>query len=137
MKQTLYVLAAAICGTLAFGSSVHALDGTKRLLCRATEATQCIPGGTCQKSAEVEEFDLPPVLTIDVPRRVVMSTTEGGGIEAAVIQTVIREAGTVMIQGMEAGFAWSVVIGEESGDMSISVSEQQMGLIAYGKCEEF
>jgi len=47
---------------------------------------------------------------------------------------VQQNNGTIMLQGVEHGRAWSIAISEESGKMTGSASEADGGFVGFGAC---
>ena len=64
-----------------------------------------------------------------------MSGTEEGIAEAAAVERVERVEGRLILQGVQDGRGWSVVIVEESGNMTLSVSGEDHAWVAFGDCE--
>ena len=50
------------------------------------------------------------------------------------IMNVQQNNGTIMLQGVEHGRAWSIAISEESGKMTGSASEADGGFVGFGAC---
>lgn len=43
----------------------------------------------------------------------------------------------MILQGVEGGRAWSMVIGKETGKMSATVADDQVGFVVFGACTPF
>jgi hypothetical protein len=45
-----------------------------------------------------------------------------------------RENGKLILQGIEDGRGWSLVIVEETGKMSATIAGDQVGFVVFGNC---
>jgi hypothetical protein len=67
-----------------------------------------------------------------VSQKLITST----GVESrqAAIQRLEHADGRLMLQGGQGGRGWSMVIGEETGKMSASVVDADVGFVIFGAC---
>ena len=112
---------------------VSAADEPGPWLCAPTEEIACEESGKCDTNA-FESLNLPPFIKIDLVSKQ-MSGTEEGRAEAAAVERVERVEGRLILQGVQDGRGWSVVIVEESGNMTLSVSGEDNAWVAFGDCE--
>jgi hypothetical protein len=102
-------------------------------LCAPTEEITCVETGQCDTHA-FESLNLPPFIKIDLVAKQ-MSGAEEGIAEAAAVERVERVGGRVILQGVQDGRGWSMVIVEESGNMTLSVSGEDDAWVAFGDCQ--
>src|SRR5262249_11629236 len=86
----------------------------------------------CQNNM-FESLHLPQFIKVDlVAKRA--SGAENGEEEAAPIQQVERLDDRLILQGVQNGRGWSMVIVKETGDMTLSVSGDDAVWLAFGAC---
>jgi hypothetical protein len=111
-------------------------DGSVPLLCAVIEVLECEAGAGCHRG-DAESVNLPPFVKIDVPRKVLGTT------EAAVVQrmTPIRHVeqldGQLILQGGENGRAWSLTIAQDTGKITATITDDQVGFVIFGVCTPF
>jgi len=133
----LQVLLFAVClGITAPGFAGAAdFDGSRNLLCAPTDAIQCEGAGECER-AEVEDLNIPKFLTIDFKGKKLTGTVEGGASEEATkIQNIEKLEGQTVLQGIQNGRGWSIVIDAVSGDMSAAVAGDDISFVLFGVCQ--
>jgi hypothetical protein len=67
---------------------------------------------------------------------VAQKTIASTGVESrqAAIQRLEHADGRLVLQGGQGGRSWSMVIGEETGQMSASVVDDEVGFVIFGAC---
>jgi hypothetical protein len=85
-------------------------------------------------SAAGEPFDGSKTLICAWIHTVECNTEGECGDEVTKIQNQRRENGQLILQGVEAGRAWSLLISESSGDTVLTVSDVKAGFVAFGEC---
>jgi hypothetical protein len=118
-----------VSGTL----SADDLTGQDRLLCAAVEATRCTEGGSCVSEAPWK-LNIPGFIEIDLKAKTFATTKASGENRMTPIRTVSREEGLVILQGFEAGRAFSFVIHEQSGMASVAVARDGLTVSVFGEC---
>ncbi len=127
----------AVClGVTAPGfASAADFDGSRKLLCAPTDAIQCEGAGECER-AEVEDLNIPKFLTIDFKEKKLTGTVEGGTVEEATkIQNVEKLENQTVLQGIQNGRGWSIVIDAVSGDMSAAIAGDDISFVLFGVCQ--
>jgi hypothetical protein len=125
---------------LAVGLSVLAapaladdLTGAGVLVCSAGHATRCFADGTCE-TGPPWNWDIPMFIEIDLDKKKLSTTAASGENRSTPITTVVRGDGMVFLQGVEGGRAFSFVITEATGFLSVGVATEGMGLSVFGGC---
>ena len=113
-------------------TSAADFDGSKTLLCVPGEAVDCLPRGDCQQRTP-DDLGLPRFITVDFKRKSLSGKTANGEVKTA-IQNVREVNGKQILQGAENGRGWSIVIDEQTGDMSAAIADQQAGFVLFGSC---
>jgi hypothetical protein len=115
--------------------SSHAgnFDGTKPFLCAVLDVHECIVNNDC-KQVTLQSVNCPRFLNVDVKKKMITGTMEDLNVRKVAIKTVHRLDGNLILQGMQEGRAWSMVIAEKTGKMTLSVSGKDVGFVFFGEC---
>jgi hypothetical protein len=134
MNKTILLILALL---LISGTPTHVLagdfDGSKPLICAAIETFECEPGGKCHKGT-AESIDIPQFLKINFKKKIISGTGEDGTVRTTKIENITRIPGKLIIQGVQKGKAWSTVISEVTGKMTLSASDDQLGFVVFCAC---
>jgi len=107
-------------------------DGSVPLLCAALTIQECEnDSGECHLR-RAEEVNIPQFVKVDVSQKTVAST--GAESRQAAIQRLEHADGRLVLQGGQGGRSWSMVISEETGKMSVSVVDDEVGFVIFGAC---
>ena len=129
---------AAVAGTLAClglaGSSAAAgkYDGSAPMLCAVTAINECTADGKCERSAPQQGNNLPTFLRVDVKGKS-LNADDGSGRKSEIKASSVVD-GQLMLQGIENGKAWSMVISAETGRWGGSVVEDDGSFALFGAC---
>jgi hypothetical protein len=106
-------------------------DGSMPLLCAFTKAMQCDPQGGCEQVLP-EEVGLSTFVKIDFQKKIV-TMPEPGNTRTTEIKSFERVDGKLILMGRELR-AWSVVIGEKTGKMTLALAGEDDGFVLFGTC---
>ncbi len=132
MNEFFIVLLAMASLSFAQAAVAADFDGSKTLLCAPGEAVDCLPRGDCQQRSP-DELGIPRFIAVDFRAKRLSGETVDGEKHTA-IQNVRSVDGKQILQGAEGGRGWSIVIDEQTGDMSAAVAEQSAGFLLFGAC---
>jgi hypothetical protein len=125
----------ATCACLGVAATAAAgdFDGSKRLLCAPSDIYECGSTSDCQRVTP-ETANIPRFIRINVKKKLLNGTVASGDEVKTSIQNVEKKDGKLTLQGAENARAWSVVIDQETGQMSASASDNITGFIVFGAC---
>ena len=113
-------------------------DGSAPLLCSLTRAFECYEDQGCAPLS-VQDMNLPRFLKVNVPQKKVTGVKEGG--RTTDILNVSEIDGKLFLQGAEDaienvrdGLGWTVAIMEDSGNMILTGSGDNVGFAVFGAC---
>ncbi len=109
------------------------VNGANDILCSTLETTVCFAGGQCVPIFPAE-LNVPQFIEIDVAAGRLGTTAASGENRSTVAQTVVRNSGHLLLQGMESGRAFSLVIDEISGEGTFASAAEGRGVIAFAAC---
>jgi hypothetical protein len=121
---------------LASASSAHAqtpFDGSAPMKCAIQTVMTCSDASGCVRGTAQTVY-LPPVLTVDVPNRVIGGAATG---RTARITSTGQGPGKLMIAGQEMellGNMWGLVVEHKTGAMSGAILSHGGGLLLFGTC---
>ncbi len=119
---------------LPFPLAATSLDGSKPLLCATIDAIECAgPSAECHVGT-AETVNLAQFLRIDLQGKKIEAVRQGGESVSSTIVNHKRENGKLILQGIESGRGWSLVIVEETGKMSATIAGDQVGFVVFGNC---
>lgn len=103
-------------------------DGSKSLLCATQSALDCSRGDDCAVGLP-EEIGAPTFMRLDLAKRAVIgpSTTSD-------ILLLDKADKQLLLQGKEAGFGWTIVVDQESGELTLSLTNRNGVYVLYGTC---
>jgi hypothetical protein len=110
-------------------------DGSKKLRCVPTDATECSGAGEC-KRVTVEEINIPRWIAVDFKKKKLSGTDSDGEDETTAIENVRVDDGQTILQGAENGRAWSMVIDQMTGDMTAAIAGDETGFVLFGVCQK-
>lgn len=129
-------LAIAIVGMLA-GGLVHAdnLVGVDEMICAAAQVKICIENDTCY-SATPAELGVPNFVVIDIKKKLISTTKASNQNRSTKFTSVEKLDGLIYLQGVEGGRAFSFVIDEATGHMTVAVSRDGLSVSVFGACTD-
>jgi hypothetical protein len=106
-----------------------------RLLCSASEVTVCFESSDCV-DVMPWELDMPQFIVIDLKKNVLSTTKASGENRSTPVRTLLRDNQEIVLQGVEAGRAFSFVIDEATGLLTVAVASDGMSVSVYGACTD-
>jgi hypothetical protein len=103
-------------------------DGSKLLLCATVEALDCAPGTACEKSMPAE-IGAPVFFRIDFAGKALV-----GPKRTAPIELMQKTDTQILLQGTELGYAWTVVLDAETGEMATTLANREGVFVIFGAC---
>jgi hypothetical protein len=102
------------------------------MICAVTAMSECTADGKCERSAPQEGNTLPTFIRVDLGAKT-LSTTDGSGRKTE-IKASSAVDGQLMLQGIENGKAWNMVIKSDTGRWGGSVVEDDGSFALFGAC---
>ncbi len=108
------------------------LDGSSNLICATIEAIGC-RDGLCSYGL-AKNFELPEFMFVDFNSNTVRQTEQSGGIETSPIDQFKKSEGNLVLQGIENGHGWSMIINSKSGAMTVAIAGDEIIYSVLGAC---
>ena len=128
---TLCVVTACLGVTLPVAAASK-YDGSTPMLCAVTAVSECTADGKCERSAPQAGNNLPTFMRVDVKGKVLRADDGSGRKTEIKASSVVDDQ--LMLQGIENGKAWSMVIKSETGKWGGSVVEDDGAFALFGAC---
>ena len=113
--------------------SADNLTGADKLLCTAMQATRCTADGDCASNPPWM-WNIPDFIEIDLKGKQIATTAASGQNRVTPIRSIERTDGRIYLQGIEGGRAFSFVIDENIGSLSVAVATEDMATAVFGAC---
>ena len=127
MTRVLHIVAAL--ALLTWGAAAAGdFDGSKLLICAPVEALDCAPGEGCVKERP-EDVGAPNFLRIDVANNVIV-----GPKQTTPILLMDKSDDQILLQGKELGYAWTLVLAQDSGTMTVTLVNREAAFVLFGSC---
>lgn len=108
-------------------------DGSAPLLCAVIDAIECGADGNCVMGS-AERQNLPQFIQISVKDKIIKATRGSQIKRVSKIKQIDHGGGKLILQGIEDGRGWNIVVSEETGKLSATVAGDQIGFIVFGAC---
>jgi hypothetical protein len=129
-------LAIAIAGAL-FGGLVQAdnLEGVNEMICAPAQVQICIENDTCYSTTPAE-LGVPDFVIIDTKKKTISTTKSSDQNRSSPFTSVLKSDGLIFLQGIEDERAFSFVIEEATGQMTVAVANDGISVIVFGACTD-
>ena len=108
------------------------LTGASRFLCSVVSVGRCDVDGCTDDTPEGTL--IPQFVIVDLGAKLLSTTPASGENRSTPIESLRREGGLVVLQGLENGRAFSFVIGEKSGVASVAIAREELVLAVSAAC---
>ena len=126
---------AALALALMFASPLtgDVLKDADRMLCVPGPVSHCVADGGCN-SGLPEDENIPEFIEVDLKRKTLAATRASGEDRSTTIRDQVREAGFIYLQGVENGRTFSMVISENTGNLTFVVATHGETATMFGGC---
>jgi hypothetical protein len=108
------------------------LTGASRFLCSVVTVSRCDIDGCMDDTPDGAL--IPQFVIVDLGAKLLSTTPASGQNRSTPLQSVRREGGLVVLQGLENGRAFSFVISEKSGNASVAIAREELVLAVSAVC---
>ena len=132
MKRFFIVMAVLL---FAAAASADDVTGSDKLLCSSSRIIACFEEGDCAELL-AEEVGVPQFVIIDTESGTVSTTKASGENRSTPIGKINRADGLMFFQGIEQARAFSFVVHEGSGHLTVAVSRDGLSVSVFGSCTD-
>jgi len=139
MKRYIWMVCAFL-GSIIAASAAAAgdFDGTRPLLISVIRVVECVPDGACREVTPAGA-ELPQFLKIDFNKKTIRPAAAGDETPATAIERQEFVDGKLILQGAEDGYekmrdglGWTIAISEQSGQVVLTASGDQVAFVVFG-----
>ena len=139
MKRCILIVCTLLCSIIT-SSFVEAgdFDGTRPLLVSIIRVVECVPDGTCREVTPAS-VELPQFLKIDFTKKTIRPAANDNTKPPTVIERQEVVDGKLILQGAEDGYeklhdglGWTIAISEETGQVVLTASGDQVAFVVFG-----
>ena len=129
-------LAVIFAGLLSVGmAQADNLEGVDKMICAAAQVKICIENDACY-TATTAELGVPDFVIIDAKKKLISTTKASNENRSTEFSSVSKSDGLIYLQGIEGGRAFSFVIDETSGRMTVAISRDGLAVSVFGACTD-
>ena len=132
MKKLSMVIAGIAAAGMAQAENLNDVD---KMICAASQVQICIEDDTCY-SATPEDLGIPDFVVIDTDKQTISTTKASDLNRSTAISVTSKVDGLIYLQGIEGGRAFSFVIDEATGRMTVSVARDGFSVSVFGVCTD-
>lgn len=132
----IFLLTASLLAVSAAGAGDF--DGTRPLLVSVLRAVECTPDGACRE-VSLESLELPQFMKIDFAAKTIGPAVADDETPGTPIERQEVVDGKLILQGAEDGYdkmrdglGWTIAISEESGQVVLTASGDQVAFVVFG-----
>ena len=111
------------------------LRGVDEMVCAVAQVQICIENDNCYQ-VTAAELNVPDFIVINTKQKTISTTKASKRNRSTPITIVEKNGGLIYMQGMEGGRAFSFVIHETSGRMTVAVSRDGIAVSVFGACTD-
>ncbi len=108
------------------------LTGSNRFLCSVVTISRCYIDGCVDDTPDGAL--VPQFVIVDLGAKLVSTTQASGQNRTTPLESIRREGGLVVLQGLQNGRAFSFVIAEKSGNASVAIAREDLVLAVAAAC---
>ncbi len=137
--KTICLMVLLICLlTVPSASGAAGVDAAGTLLCALSNASECNELKGCSK-VPVDSLNLPRFVRIDFKNKKITRAEEGGrttDVQSIKIidQKIFLQGAEDAIEGVRDGVGWTAAIMQDSGNLILTVSGDDVGFVVFGGC---
>lgn len=132
MKTRSWLAAATLLGSACHVAADDVSD-SRHLLCTTLDAYVCLEDLGCNWYAP-GELNVPRFLHVDARTRTLSTTEASGENRESVADSASRSGGQLVLQGTEAGRAYSLFIDEGTGEATFAAAAEGRSVTVFGAC---
>ncbi len=133
-KKRSMIFSTALIGAVGIASAEN-LVGVDEMICAAGQAQICLETGECY-AALPSELSLPEFVVIDTKKQTISTTRSSGLNRSTAFSSYSRGDGLINLQGVQSARAFSFVIHEATGRMTVGLALDGLTVSVFGVCTD-
>ncbi|HQR44682.1 MAG TPA: hypothetical protein PK598_01545 [Thermoanaerobaculia bacterium] len=108
------------------------LAGANRFLCSVVTVGRCDVDGCMDDTPD--SALIPQFVIVDLETKLLSTTAASGQNRSTPIESLRREGGLIVLQGLQNGRAFSFVVSEKTGNASVAIAREELVLAVSAAC---
>jgi len=129
---TVFWLSVALLITISPAAVADDLTGASRFLCSVVTVGRCDVDGCMDDTPDGAL--IPQFVIVDLGAKLLSTTPTSGQNRTTPLESIRREGGLIVLQGLQNGRAFSFVISEKSGSASVAIAREELVLAVSAAC---
>lgn len=126
---------ASLIASLPLTASTDEFDGSRQLICASIFSAECQAGNQDCITGAPWMINFPVFMEVDFKAKTVSTTELHENPRTSTISHVGRlNDGHTVVHGIDDDYVWSMLIAEETGSMTLTISGEDTGYIVFGAC---
>ena len=130
MKRSMVASVGLLASGVALADNV---EGADRLLCAPEQIMICVEEADCYP-AHASDLGVPDFVIVDLKNKKMQTTKSSEQTRTTAFSSVSRNGGKIFLQGVENGRAFSFVINEITGSLTVALSRDGVAVSVFGSC---
>jgi len=130
MKRSMVASVGLLASGVALADNV---EGADRLLCAPEQIMICVEEADCYP-AHASDLGVPDFVIVDLKNKKMQTTKSSEQTRTTAFSSMSRSGGKIFLQGVENGRAFSFVINEITGSLTVALSRDGVAVAAFGSC---
>lgn len=131
-KRFFLIMLSFLMCLLSASAQAAVFDGSKTFVCAIIDAHECSVNGECRR-VSVLDIDCPRFLKVNLSKKLIVGTMADQSTRNVEIQASAHVDGNLVLQGVQRGRVWSLIISEETGKITLSASGQGECFVFFGE----
>ncbi|MGB5612225.1 MAG: hypothetical protein WBM67_06175 [Sedimenticolaceae bacterium] len=135
-KKTIFATALVLLfSALPMAATAADFDGSRALTCAAIFSTECTAEDQRCRSGAPWVINFPVFIEMDFKAKELSTNAAHKTPRVSKISHVGRlEGGHTAVQGIDGEYVWSMMIAEDTGSFTMSISGEETGFVIFGAC---
>jgi hypothetical protein len=133
MVKLIEIILVTFLSIVPYNLAAAVLEETSPLLCAVIEVFECSLETDCFE-VSAESVNIPQFIRVDLENKKLTLPERSEEQRESAINNFERNNGTLFLQGLEHGRAWSIAIYEDTGKMTGTAVEGEGGFVVFGAC---
>jgi hypothetical protein len=130
----------AVLGLSSAIASGEDYKGVNHFICASASVMECVPVHGCERVA-ADAVNVPRFIEVDIDKKTLSARLAGGERRTSPIERSEFVDGKLMLQGVEDGdkeqrdgLGWTMSVAQDSGDMVLTGSGDNVAFVVFGAC---
>ena len=138
MKKYIVIIGIIISALVTITATAGDFDGSKPLLISVVKVVECVPDGYCSEKSPAD-LDMPKFLKVDFTNKIILPAPTPEDAKGTAIERQEVVDGKLILQGAEDGYekmrdglGWTIAISEETGQVVLTASGDEVAFVVFG-----